>query len=391
MLKSFLIYLNFLFLVFSISDTNAQIECFKTKIQYISADLSKFSSAITTDANQLYFIANDYNLYCFDKNTFELKYKKELNSKSNTAPYSYKNTLIISKYEDKKHQAIILNKVTGETIQELNLSPLKSNPYFVNDTTFISTIIDDNGGQLVCYDLKNNILLWQHFIGHGADKPFYIQDESILANFDYDEWKIVTYDGKIIDEIVEEYGTNIKFKRHNIFFDLAHDKNEIKEDVLVNYFSNTENITIKTSANVTVLLNPKKLIVLSDDLKVISNVELQKALKQLEESDNDYLSILKIEPENVWLFYKNHLVNYNFKKNNFITTYDLTKWNTHQATLDEDTLWLISKNDGQLYGLQLEMTQKQLDEKIARMKHLECTQPDKARIKAEKLAKEKIN
>lgn len=57
---------------------------------------------------------------------------------------------------------------------------------------------------------------------------------------------------------------------------------------------------------------------------------------------------------------------------------------------DKNNLMLSSKNDGQLVGLQLEMTKKELDEKAARFKYLVCTQPDKARIEAQKKAEEKL-
>jgi hypothetical protein len=141
-------------------------------------------------------------------------------------------------------------------------------------------------------------------------------------------------------------------------------------------------------------LNPKKLIVLADDIKVISKVEIQKLIQLPDEGENEYLEILKIEAENVWFFYQGHIVNYNFKKNKLFKTYDLTKWNVHQAILDLDktTIWLISNNDGQLYGLQLELTKKELDEKVARLKKEKkqgYIKPDKARIEAQKAAEEK--
>jgi len=57
---------------------------------------------------------------------------------------------------------------------------------------------------------------------------------------------------------------------------------------------------------------------------------------------------------------------------------------------DKNNLWLISKNDKPLVGLQLEITKKELDEKAARLKYLECTKPDKTRIEAQKKAEEKL-
>jgi hypothetical protein len=139
-------------------------------------------------------------------------------------------------------------------------------------------------------------------------------------------------------------------------------------------------------------LNPKKLIVLADDIKVISKVEIQKLIQLPDEGENEYLEILKIETEKVWFFYQNLLVHFDFKKNKVVKTYDLTKWNTHQVVFDNTNLWLISKNDGQLYSLQLELTQKEKDEKIARLKKEKeqgYTKPDKTRMEAQKAAEEK--
>lgn len=57
---------------------------------------------------------------------------------------------------------------------------------------------------------------------------------------------------------------------------------------------------------------------------------------------------------------------------------------------DINNLSLISKNDKPFVGLQLGMTQRETDEKAARLKYLECTQTDKARIEAQKIAEEKF-
>jgi hypothetical protein len=370
----------------------SQTEIFKTKISISQTELSNFLSSVYADNTALYFVANDYKLYKIDKKSNQIQFTTEINSKSNDRVFVVKDTLISSFYENKKQSAVFIDKNSGIIIKKLNVCPLKSNPFFINETKFISTIIDDNGGHLICYDLKSNQILWKHFVGHGVSKKIYRQNESILANFDFNEWKKVDYNGKIEEEIFEVDQSNNKMQLHHEFYVLTHDNIEINQEFLSNYFLNTENLKVNTNETNTVLLNQTKIVVLADNAKVISNKELSKIIHLPDEGENDYLEILKIETENVWFFYQNLIVNYDFQKNKVVKTYDLTPWNAHQIILDSNTLWLVSKNDGQLYGLHLEETKESLDKKTAiakKEKEQGYSKPDKAKIEAEKAAKEK--
>jgi outer membrane protein assembly factor BamB len=385
-------YLILCLLVFNTYKTNAQNVLFNTQVNYSPSELSNFLSSITLDEDAIYFIANDYNLYSIENKTKKVLYTTEINSKSNDAVFILKDTLITSLYENNKHSAVFINKNSGQIIRKLNVSPLKTAPQFLNDSIFVATTINNEGGQLFAYDLHNNTILWEHFVGHGYNFKPYIKNETILANFDYDEWKTVTLNGEIEEEIVEEYETNNKMKLLHVFYTLSHDEIEIKQEFLSEYFSNIENIKVKTNSKNTVILSQNKIVVLADNAEIISNKEFSKIIQLPNEGENDYLEILKIEKENVWFFYQNLVVNYNFKKNLVVKTYNLTSWNAHQVILDSNKLWLISKNDGQLYGLQLELTQKELDEKAARFKkekESEFTKPNSERVAAEKAAKEK--
>lgn len=148
--RVFLCYLIIcLFLVFNTFKTNAQSVFFSTKFEYSPAQLSKFLSSISTDENQVYFIANAYTLYCYNKNTIQLNFKKEAGSKTDSKPHLYKNTIITGIYEDGKHKCAFMNKTTGTTEQILTIPPLKTEPIFINDSIFIATSMDEEGGQLV--------------------------------------------------------------------------------------------------------------------------------------------------------------------------------------------------------------------------------------------------
>lgn len=369
-----------------------QTEIFVSKISFSEFQLSNFMSSIALDDETVYFLANNYNLYSYDKKSNNLKYEINIKTKSNEAVFIFRDTIITSLYQDKRYSAIFIDKNSGQITKKLNVPKLKTNPYFINANFFISTCIED-GGQLIGYDLIKNEILWKHFIGHGVTKKFYVQNESVLANFDFDEWKFVNFNGEIEEEIVEEYETNNKMKLLHVFFELSHDNIEITQEFLSEYFLNTEDLKVKTSTKNTVLLSQEKILILGNDSKVISNKELEKIIQLPDEGESEYLEILKIDTDNVWFFYQNLVVNYNFKKNKVIKTYDVTKWNAHQIKLDGNNLWLISATDGQLYHIKLELTKKELDEKAVRFKkekELEFTKPDPKRVAAEKAAKEKL-
>lgn len=81
-----------------------------------------------------------------------------------------------------------------------------------------------------------------------------------------------------------------------------------------------------------------------------------------------------------------------FNENKMNKTYFLMRDNNYLKPFDINNIWLISKNDSQLIGLQLEITKKDADEKAARLKKekdLECTKPDKTKIEDQKIAEDK--
>jgi len=112
---------------------------------------------------------------------------------------------------------------------------------------------------------------------------------------------------------------------------------------------------------------------------------LTKTNAQITPVDSLFISV-KPKPYNL-------LFPYIFYENQMNKTYFLLRDNNAIKPYDKNNLWLISKNDEPLVGLQLEITKKEFDEKAARLKKakdLECTKPDKVRIEAEKKAEEKL-
>lgn len=108
-----------------------------------------------------------------------------------------------------------------------------------------------------------------------------------------------------------------------------------------------------------------------------------------------YSKIVKTQPESVRFYDQNYLSHYDFKNKRVLRKVDLTKWNPHQLLLEDRTIWLISTNDGQLYGLDFEPDQQTADfikakSEMEREIH-NPKPPDKKRIEAEKATREKFN
>ena len=90
-------------------------------------------------------------------------------------------------------------------------------------------------------------------------------------------------------------------------------------------------------------------------------IKLSEILPLSADEISNYSEILKIEKNTVWFIHSNYLVLYDFENNKIEKSFNLTKWNVHQAILDKDNLWLISKSDGQIVGLALDDDKKATD------------------------------
>lgn len=112
---------------------------------------------------------------------------------------------------------------------------------------------------------------------------------------------------------------------------------------------------------------------------------LTKTYTQNTPADSIFSSI-KDQPYNL-------LFPYIFDENQMNKTYFLLRDNNAIKPFYINNLWLISKNDKPLVGLDLVLTKKELDEKAARLKKEKeqgYQKPDKARIEAAKAAEMKF-
>jgi hypothetical protein len=387
--KKLISFLRVLF-IFCNLQANSQTVIFKSEIFLTEEQLNNFITSFTFDCNQIYFNANDYNLYAFDIKTGTLKWQQHVANKSNFAPIIFQNTLIVSKhFSEYKDKSVQFDAATGDTIQTLKIEKIYSKAIFKDSIMYCTAI--KSGGKILAYDLKNNQVIWSYFIGHGVSiAPYYFKDK-IIANAEGDNWLELDYNGNLLATKCDSktYLDTVEVCTRQFRW-LNYNQKELHNKELEQY----ETIKIKLTTDRTIAMTEDKIFFYGINNKVLDLLDLSTiVLPEVAIMDNDYFELLKVKNNCIWFFYQNILAVYDYKNKKVIKTVDLTKWNPHQIMLDDNNLWLISKNDGQLYGLQLAETEEVLDKKAAiarREKELACTKPDPERVAAEKAAKEKL-
>ena len=212
------------------------------------------------------------------------------------------------------------------------------------------------GGAVIAYDLKKNNLIWGKFIAHGVDRqPYYLKDK-IIANAEDDNWFELDYNGKMVDTTCE-YKANLfieDIKCVQNYVHRTHDNRGISQTFLQEYFGDYENLKVSTTNKHTFILSSSKLMIVRDKLEIDKGINVDEIVTLPEKAINDYREILKIDDATIWFFYKNLVVVYDYINYKPIKTIDLSSWRPHQVVFDDTQLWLISKNDGQLIGLELD-------------------------------------
>ena len=374
------------------SSVVAQTEFFNSKILFSQIQLSSFYSSFSMDSSQVYFNANDYYLYVYDKKSGVLKWSYQIDNKSNITPKLNQNSVFIgdhiSEYDDKCLQ---INIKTGDTIQHLKIEALITQPLFKGDLLFCTAISPGLGGAVLAYNLKTNSIVWQKFIAHGvAAQPYYLKDE-IIANAEADNWFEINYNGQLLDTTCKQktnlFVEDIKCVRN--FKHLTHNQKELSNS----YFNESENLIIKYTKDKTIVLGENKMLIINSNNKIEREIKLQEILKLDENQVSNYKEILKVEENTVWFFSYNILTVYDFENNKTLQTFDLNQWNPHQTVLDGNNLWLMSRNDGELIGLELNDDKKEADlieVKIDMQRKTNNFKPDLKKIEAAKAAESKF-
>lgn len=331
----------------------SQTEFFNSKIDFPTEQLDNFYSSISMDNTQVYFNANDYYVYAYDKKTGLLNWSHYLAKKSNNAPVPTQTSILVTKHlSEYNNKCIQLDSKTGDTLQTLTLESINTKPIFKDHIMYCTGIDAGIGGAVLAYDLKNNNVIWEKFIAHGVDKQPYFLKDKIIANAEDDNWFELDYNGKFLD-------TTCKLKT-NLFVEAIKCIRKFRyltknEKVLSDkYFDIDEVLKLKYTEDKTIVLGENKMLIINKKNKIEKEVLLEQILNLTENKMSNYSEILKADESTVWFFAHDLLTVYDFESDKVLKTYDLTQWNAHQAILEGNNLWFISRNDGQLVGVQLE-------------------------------------
>lgn len=388
--KTFAVYSLIGLLFFVSFNSFSQSENYRTHIELNTIDSKELLGGLIISGENILFNASNDTLYSIQKESGKINWQTYIGKKSNKSPYIYQNTFFYECFENEQTNCYQFDLNTGKKIKKLSLESLHSKPYFVNQTMFVTALQD--GGKMVAYDIKENEIIWQKNIGYGNDfQPIY-QKDKIIANAGDDNWFEMDYKGNLLKtkskirnyiDTTEVFVDNYKF--------LTHDNKAITHKFLVkNNLSNAE-IRVEKNQASTFILSEKQLLILGNNRKKVLQLDLEK-LVSMDDFD-PYASswILETSAESIWFYYQFHLIHYDFKNNKVLRKVNLTKWNAHEVLLENKKIYLISKNDNQLYSLDFEPDQRTADMIEAKIKYYRCTVPDPKKIEAARIIKEGLN
>jgi outer membrane protein assembly factor BamB len=301
--------------------------------------------------NLVLFNAPDYQLYAFSKNSGQQKWSYNLNRKSDFPAFFSGNYIWTT---NGAKQVIKLDPVTGNLVNTLTVATIETKPFLKNDILYFTGLYD--GGCLIAYDINADSVLWKRFLAHGVSTTPYYLDDKIVANAEGDNWIEVNYDGTLKeagcdkDAVEGDFPSQLPCVKQ--FIALTHDGMEIKGKLAEDLALNADNIpAITSTAKNSFILNDGRLIILGNKLKKKSSLLLASLSDELEETSNAPAKILRADEEKITMLYSNHFIIYHHRDKKLLKLVDLSQWEPHQAILDEDKLWLISRKDGLLYGL----------------------------------------
>lgn len=371
------------------SNVFSQTEIYRSNFAFDGFKPGGLSGSIIIAGDNVLFNAPNQKMYSIDKKEGKINWEIDAVTNSKTVPYPYNNTFFYEEYHNGVTRVVQFNSNTGGKIKDLPFTSLNTKPFFLNNIMYSTALAD--GGLLVAYNMDENKIVWQKNIGFGADvQPVYLKDK-IIVNAEDDNWFEIGYDGNFLKTKSKKHiyldTTQIFIKNYKF---LTHDSKEITRDFLKkNKLSNADYQT-KTNDTHTFVLSENQLLILGNNRKKVLQLHLEKEFPTDDFSTDTYRSILALQPESVWFCYQNFLIQYDFINKKRLRKVDLTKWNPQQILLENRTMWLISGNNGQLYGFDFEPDQQTADKIKAIADHYKCTEPDPKKIEAAKAAQEKF-
>ncbi|KUJ51054.1 PQQ-binding-like beta-propeller repeat protein [Chryseobacterium sp. JAH] len=388
--------MNYLFpfkyaLIFLAASLFAQTEMYSSEFPVGYQPGESVRGSIILAGNKIIYSAGNYTIYCINKENLKPVWEKEVGWRSDTKPHFFNDSFLYGYYDGQIRRVAQYDINTGEIIRRLDLESLHSKPYFINTIMYVTALSD--GGKFVAYDLQENKPLWSRNIGHGIDfQPVYLNNKIIVKAED-DYWIEMDYKGNLLasKSKVHTYVDDEKVSAKKYEF-LTHNGKEITKEFLKKHQLSNTDFKTEINKDYTFLLSEKYLTVIGKNGNKKLQVDLETVVPT-EEYENDALStILDTDNKQLWFVHQNHLIHFDIKKEKVVRNVYLNKWRPHQLIVDQKTIWLISKNDGQLYKLDFE-PDEELDRKIKRDKaihdRLRCDQPDPEKVKAAKKAKEK--
>ncbi|MGA9212343.1 hypothetical protein [Kaistella sp.] len=382
--------LKYCFLLVSLT-VFAQTAFYKSNLVFKDFQAQEPSSSLLISGNKILFSASNHKMYAINKDQLTTVCEANIGWKSNSALYLYKDTFLYGN-DDKNGTVAQYDLNTCKIIKKLPFESINSEPHFVNNIMY-STILYD-GGKLVAYNLNENKIIWQKNTGFGADvQPIYFKNK-IIANAENDNWFEIDYNGNFLKAKSKSYiyidSTKIDVKNYQF---LTHDGKEISPKFLKKNKVAYSECQVKRSDNHTFLLSENQLFILGNNRKKILQLDLEAEFPTDIFTYDAYRTIIETQPENVWFCYQNYLIHYDFKNKKVLRKVDLTQWNPHQLVMDQRIIWLISKNDRQLYALDFEPNQQTADyikAKADMEREINNPKPpDKKKIEAAKVAQEK--
>jgi PQQ-like domain len=341
--------------LFTTISSFSQKEFFRSKQIFSTSQLGNFYSSVTIDGDLMLFIANDYTLYAYDKTSGEQKWTTPIGYKTKTQCFITNGVVYAPYYSDKQEITATFDAVTGKFIKELTFGPLQTKPV-IKDGVLYGTAIYE-AGCLFAYDTKTDSVLWWKFIAHGLSTQPYFFDKYILANAEANNWFKINYKGQLTDTTCKEKADMFVQDIPCIkkFGALTHDGLELDEAFSTKIFDNDEEAISTENTLVTAkhsfVLREDKLAIIGNKRKLTKLVDLSELVEDSVHEYNLGLNqLLAANDETVTFVYLNQLMVYNFKQGKVEKQLDLSSFDPYQLLLDKDKFWLISRNDGLLYG-----------------------------------------
>ena len=340
--------------IFAATTSFSQKEFFRSKQTFSTSQLGNFYSSVTIDGDLMLFIANDYTLYAYDRTSGEQKWATPIGYKTKTQCFVANGVVYAPYYSDKQEITATFDAVTGKFIKELTFGPLQTKPVMKDGILYGTAIYD--AGCLIAYDTKADSVVWWKFIAHGLSTQPYFFGNYILGNAEANNWFKINYKGQLMDTTckgkAEMFVQDIPCIKK--FGALTHDGFEIDEAFSKKTFDeeyavSTENTFV--TAKHSFVLRDDKLAIIGNKRKLTKLVDLSGLV---EDSVHEYhlglSQLLAANEETVTFVYLNQLMIYNFKLGKVEKQLDLSSFDPYQLLLDKGKLWLISRNDGLLYG-----------------------------------------